>query len=256
MVQLIICEDQTIFRQRLVSEIEKYIMMSQYDIEIELATAYPSEVLSFISKKPARRIYFLDIDLQDDDYDGFSLGKVIRQYDPRGFIIYVTTHDELAFETFKHRVEAMDYIVKDEAFYFVKQIKECLDSVVTRLSSELTDDRHYYTVEIFSAVHHVPVDDIILVETVHSTHRVLLHTHTQSLEFFGGIDKIGEELGKGFFRAHRSYLLHLKKVKSVDFKERLVFLQGGIICEVARAKKKELRAALNKLMHQSKELVD
>ena len=43
---------------------------------------------------------------------GLELAVKLREYDPRGFIVFITAHDDMMFETFRYRLEALDYIVK------------------------------------------------------------------------------------------------------------------------------------------------
>lgn len=245
MVQLIICEDQQFYRDHLRREIETYVMIEEYDFEVILATADPEKVLQLLSETSQRNVYFLDVDLQHDVYDGFSLGKEIRKKDPRGFIIYVTTHEELAFETFKYRVEALDYVIKDDALNFVKRVHHCLDSIVERISDETSDDRRYYTVKVFDELRHIPVEDILLVETSNQNHRLIIHTNEQSLEFFGNLNAVSEELGHGFMRVHRSYLVQLSAIEGFRLKDGQLDLKAELTCDVARTKRKELQKKLN-----------
>ncbi|MDY4306465.1 hypothetical protein SNF32_00085 [Enterococcus mundtii] len=42
-----------------------------------------------------------------------ELGKQIRQYDPTAKIIFVTTYTDFVYLTFLYKVEALDYIIKD-----------------------------------------------------------------------------------------------------------------------------------------------
>ena len=244
MIQVIICEDHSFYRDHLRLEIEKYVMIEQYDFQVGLATADPQEVIDYLKESQQRNVYFLDVDLQNPSYDGFSLGKEIRKKDPRGFIIYVTTHEELAFETFKYRVEAMDYVIKDDALSFVKRIHHCLDSVVERIASESGEDRRYYTVKVFDELRQIPVEEIILIETSTQTHRLILHTSEQSLEFFGDLKTVSEELGPDFMRVHRSYLVQLAAIQAFRLKDGQLTLTADLMCDVARTKRKEVQKML------------
>lgn len=244
MVPIKICEDNHFYRQLLQKELEKYIMISQYDFEITLVTGDPEDILREELKNSVQCIYFLDVDLQHETYDGFKLGKEIRKQDPRGFIIYVTTHEELAFETFRYRVEAMDYVVKDDEKNFLLRLRRCLDSIVERIEADKTDDRRYYTVKVFDELHHVPVEDIIMIETSSQKHRLIIQTETQSLEFFASLAEVEKDLGKPFVRVHRSFLVNRTHILSFNMKENQLLLQGDLVCEVARTKKKELQLLL------------
>ena len=56
---------------------------------------------------------------------GLTLAQEIRKYDPRGFIIFVTTHSEMSYMTFIYKLEALDFILKDEPKELPKIILHC-----------------------------------------------------------------------------------------------------------------------------------
>ena len=113
MLKVYICEDIEVQRNRMTKIVENMIYIENFDMEIEVVTNDPHEILSVVQEIDEVGIYFLDIDLQTD-MDGLELAKEIRKYDPRGFIIFVTTHSEMSFMTFVYKLEAMDFILKDE----------------------------------------------------------------------------------------------------------------------------------------------
>lgn len=244
MVPIKICEDNLFYRELLQKELETYIMINQYDFQVTTVTGKPTELLDTMAENPPQSVYFLDVELQDDEYDGFELGKAIRQLDPRGFIVYVTTHEELAFETFRYRVEAMDYVIKDEGQQFISRLHRCLDSIVERIVTEQVDNRRYYTIKVFDEVYHIPVADIVMIETSAQKHRLILHTDSQSLEFFASLSKVEADLGEPFIRVHRSFLVNQSHIHSFSIKESLLSLTRGLISEVARTKKKGLQQLL------------
>ena len=113
MLSVYICEDQEEVRRIQRECLEKQIMIQGYDMEIALSSGCPGEILEAVEKNPGRGIYFLDVELKGEEMDGFALGREIRRLDPRGFIVYVTAYGNLAFETFRYHLEALDYIVKE-----------------------------------------------------------------------------------------------------------------------------------------------
>lgn len=247
MVPIKICEDNLFYQNLLQKELERYIMINHYDFKVTLVTESPHELLAELSENSQQGIYFLDVDLQDADYDGFKLGKEIRRLDPRGFIVYVTTHEELAFETFRYRVEAMDYVIKDDEQHFIARLHRCLDSIVERIMAEKTDNRRYYTVKVFDEVHHIPVEEVTMIETSSQKHRLMLHTANQSLEYFASLTEVEKELEEPFIRVHRSFLVNREHIQSFNLKENRLLLKSGLICEVSRTKKKELQRFLKQL---------
>ncbi|MBA5760556.1 response regulator, partial [Escherichia coli] len=70
-----------------------------------LSTGDPFELVSRMPRHQGMGLYFLDIDLGQPDMNGFELAQEIRKFDPRGFIIFITTHAELSYMTFTYKVE-------------------------------------------------------------------------------------------------------------------------------------------------------
>lgn len=252
MVPIMICEDNWFYQELLQRELEAYIMINRYDFKVTLVTGNPIELLSELSENSQQGIYFLDVDLQHELYDGFKLGKEIRRVDPRGFIIYVTTHEELAFETFRYRVEAMDYVIKDDEKHFVTRLHRSLDSIIERIMAEKVDNRRYYTVKVFDEVHHIPVEEIIMIETSSHKHRLLLHTANQSLEYFGSLAEVEKDLEGPFIRVHRSFLVNREQILSLNIKDNRLILKNGLISEVSRTKKKNLQRLLKENLEAKK----
>ncbi len=204
MIEAYICEDNKNILKLIKSEIEKYILIQGYDIKIKWVYKNPNDFISNIKDVQQRSIYFLDIDYENTNINGFDIGKEIRKKDLRGFIVYITSYDNLLMETFKYRLEAMDYIIKDDEFKFIEQINRAIDGVIERLNNEPVLKSKYYSVNIFDNIYRIPYNEILYFETLESAHKIILYTEDSSYEFFGKIKDIEKELGDDFFRSHRS----------------------------------------------------
>lgn len=176
--------------------------------------------------------------------DGFHLGQALRQYDPRGFIVYVTAYDHLAFKTFQFHLEALDYIIKDRPDKMAERIQCCLDVIVTRVMEEKDDKKKYFTIKIMDIVKHIPISEIYYFETSPRTHRIILYAKNEMIDFMGKLQDIENELTSDFMRIHRSYLVNLSKIKSLDLKNNMVFLTNGQSCFFTR----KTKTALVKMM--------
>ncbi|WP_314059525.1 LytTR family DNA-binding domain-containing protein [uncultured Vagococcus sp.] len=238
MVPIYICEDQRHYQEMLAKQISQYCLIKAYDLKIISIANRPEETLDRLKENPQLGIYFLDVDLKDKAMDGFQLGEAIRKLDPRGFIIYVTTHGDLSFETFNYRIEAMDYILKDEVKALPLRIRQCLDSVVERLYDDQTDAGSYFSIKIFNEVHHILVTDILYFETSSNTHRILLHGTRKQLEFFGKLSEIETRLGESFIRSHRSYLVNRDYIRAVDYNTGQLRMANEGVCLMSRKMRK------------------
>lgn len=112
MLKVYICEDNKDHRENFKRIIDNILVIENYDMKLELATANPKDILDNIKESDGASVYFLDVDLKSD-INGIQLAEKIREYDPSGFIIFITTHAEMSYLTFMYKIEAMDYIIKD-----------------------------------------------------------------------------------------------------------------------------------------------
>ena len=138
MLNVFICEDNTIERNKFEKIIKDIIMIENLDMDVSLSTGNPEDILSYLDNNSVSGLYFLDIDLKNK-INGLKLAEKIREYDPRGFIVFVTTHTEMSYLTFIYKVEAMDYIIKDNYPNIRKRIHECILNANKKFSSKVTD---------------------------------------------------------------------------------------------------------------------
>ena len=99
MLKIYICEDMEAERDRIQQVIENIVLMEDLDMELCCVSEDPRSILDKVKKTEEVGIYFLDIAL-GTDMTGLTLAQEIRKYDPRGFIIFVTTHSEMSYLTF------------------------------------------------------------------------------------------------------------------------------------------------------------
>ena len=55
-------------------------------------------------------IYFLDIEIKNEERKGLEVAQAIRKVDPHGIIVFVTTHSELAPISYQYMVSALAFI--------------------------------------------------------------------------------------------------------------------------------------------------
>lgn len=86
----------------------------------------------------------------------------------------------------------------------------CMDSktIAHRVLRQSAGESTYYTVKAFDVLHNIPVGKIPYFKTFPQKHRIRLHAQEEMIEFFGNLQTIGQDLGAGFFRCHRSVLVN------------------------------------------------
>jgi len=241
MLHIIICEDDIGQRAYMESAISKYIAAEDYEIKLSLSSGDPTQVLAYTKAHPDRRgLYFLDIDLQHNQMDGIELGSKIREADPLAKIVFITTHSELAYLTFQHKINAQDYIVKDRPQDIRTRVSECITEAYKLYLKEKHEQMKYFKVDANGEIWNIPHDDILFFEThVSIRHRVILHTENDKIDFRGFLGEI-ETLIPEFYRCHKSYLLNASKISYIDKLAKEAVMINGMRVHIARKKMPKL----------------
>lgn len=240
MIPIYICDDNADMLQALDIMIKKHILIQNYDMSIVCCTTTPLEIIDRLKADHQRAVYILDVDLKSNLYDGFSLAKQIREHDTRGFIIFVTTHEELLLETFKYRLEAMNYLIKEDVL-LENQLGRCLDDIHHLISQENCHQDSYYTVRIADMAYQIPIHEILYFETAYNSHCVVLYTLHRRLEFRGNLNAIEKEMDSSFLRIHRSFLIHMGYITVINNADNTLLLNHCITCPISRKGKRLLK---------------
>lgn len=229
MFKVYICEDDCKQLDRIKKAVENTILIEELDMEVALATCDPYEILNYVEDAKEPGIYFLDVAL-NAAIDGIELAAKIRNYDALGFIIFVTTHPELSYLTFKYKVEALDYIVKDEYEKLETSIRNCILNINKRIVNTKKEVKKIFYAKSGHRVMHIPYEDIIFFETAQIPHKVILYTISRRIEFYGHIGQILAELDDRFYQCHKSYIINRDHITMVDKKNREIYLNGENMC--------------------------
>ena len=162
-------------------------------------------------KSKVTGLYFLDIDLHADK-NGIELAQEIRKYDPRGYIVFVTTHSEMAVLTFKYKVEAMDFIIKDEVQTLPEQICGCIKNAEINYKAQLISANRLLTIKIDKNSLVLDQDDIVAITTSEDNHKVVVHTKNGIRQTTGSLKEIHTTLNDSFFQCSRSAIINFKHV--------------------------------------------
>ncbi|MEF2877046.1 MAG: LytTR family DNA-binding domain-containing protein [Blautia sp.] len=232
MIDIYVCEDANEQRKIITSYIKAAILIQEYDMKLKVSTDNPEVVIEELKKSKNTGLYFLDIDLHSDK-NGLSLAKEIREYDPRGFIVFVTSHSELSFMTFQYKVEALDFIVKDEPKQLQHRICECIENVNTKYMKITKGEGKTITITRGGRKITLEHTNIMFFETSANEHKLIVHTDNKSIEFFGKMKDIENEVGDDFIRSHRAYLVNKKNIKEIDYTKKIIKMKNQMECPIS-----------------------
>lgn len=239
MLNIFVCEDNDMQRRTIVQIIRNIVLMEELDMRLVFDAADPYVLLEQIRVSQNTGIYFLDIDL-NSNMNGMQLAQQIRLSDPRGFIVFISAHSELSYMTFQYRVEAMDFVLKDNPAEVKVKIKECLLNAMERYTLQTNKSHRVFTIEAGGRKISVDYDDIFFFETSGNIHKIILHAKDRQIEFSGTIKELAGTLDDNFVRCHRSFLVNKKNIKETDAKKRIIYFANGESCLMSTRMMKEL----------------
>lgn len=246
MIDIFICEDDQMQLEQLGKMIENHILIENFDMQIKVKTQYPAEILDHIVDNKTSNIYFLDVDLKTN-INGIELAEKIRCNDPRGFIIFVTTHDEMSPLTFKYKVEALDYIIKGNAKEISYQILQCLLNIDSKTSIASPQLMKRFNLRTKDKTVNLNFEEIYFFETASSAHKVAMHCKTQIVEFNGSLNDIEAQLDDRFVRCHRSYVVNIQHIAEINHNKKILSLHNGQTCLLSSRGLKMLKARMTSI---------
>ena len=194
------CDDETRGRERIRTLLDKEFsgaQTSEFDSGMKLIEAV----------KGGYQPDIVLLDIAMEGMKGMETAKELRSLSDV-ILIFVTGIKEQVFQAFD--VGAFHYLMKPVD-------KEKLKDVLIRAEKEVErrgGTPRFLLIKTAGKYRRIPVEDILYVEN--NGRKVVLHTHTEQLEYYERMNHLEEVLGEGFFRCHRGYLVALAAVSEYD----------------------------------------
>ena len=194
--------------------LEGYVNKTPY---LELKGTYNSAVTAMRDLRD-NPVQLLFLDIQMPELSGIEFAKIL----PRDTkIIFTTAFSQYVFEGF--RVNALDYLLKPISYQdFLKSTDKALDwfSVQKKQDAYLRD--RFLFIKSDYKLLRIDLDDILYIEGLKDYVRFYL-TSGEKIMSLMSMKRLEDYLPHPeFLRTHRSYIVHMPKVHSVD-RLRIVF---------------------------------
>lgn len=233
MLNIIICEDNASQRIQIQTIIETEITNLELDFRVDVSTDNSEDVIDYVkNNKQKSFIYFLDVDL-NTERNGIELAKNIRDYDSNGYIVFITSHSELSLLTFQYKVQALDYILKENTDILSTKINECLLTAYNDYKHLNTKENSIIAIDLGNRIMNFALADILFFETTEIDHKLRIHTVDGYFEFYGAMKEIEKQISSDYYKTHRSYLVNTKKIKYIDKKNHTIIMVNNETCYVS-----------------------
>lgn len=221
MLPIILCDDDHFTLQLLSELLERAIRQSKVEAKLVCLSSTGQELLRFI-RGGESYLYFLDYDLGRDSLNGVDIVRQIYHTDPGGKIVFVTSHGEKGMDILRSGVRPFGFIEKCvDQNKMVQEYIRYLKMAVPEQFEAAKGSSIELPIGIDETVR-LPISEILYVDSVKTVaHSICYHTFDGSeITVRETIEHAQEQLGEKFIRCHRSVLVNIDHILS---------LQGGTI---------------------------
>ncbi len=190
----------------------------------------------------AQHFDILLLDIQMEEMGGIEVARALRGRGERTVLIFVTALKEYAPEAFE--VSAFHYLLKPVVPEKFCRVFESACLQVRKLESQSAGQLFFQTkARSFT----VPRDEVLYVES--RRRKVEIHTRKENVTVYATMKHMEEQLGEGFYRCHRGYLVNMAYV--TGYGAGFVRLQNGEAVYLAREKYSEFAKVYSEYLRQS-----
>lgn len=227
----IIIDDEPLAAQLLASYAERTPV-------INLVGTYNSAVAAIKDIKE-KKIDLLFLDIQMPDLSGLEFATLIPKSTK---IVFTTAFSQYAVDGYK--VGALDYLLKPISYEDFIRVVDKAEKIFTEQERQIVYDRdRFIYVKSEYKLLQIRLDDILFIEGLKDYVKIYLEGNQKYVMSLMNMKKMEENLPKPeFMRTHRSYIVHMTKVKLVD-RFRIVF--GSNYIPISDSYKEEVQRYLD-----------
>lgn len=216
MIKIAFCDDNA----EVISHLDTLMMEMKVTLDWDLFGS-GEEMLAYLKNQhEAFHIYILDIEMPV--LNGIEVAHKIRKWDRNAIIIFLTDYKEYVYQVF----EVLP-------FRFLQKPVD-ISSLEKTLNEAIRHIMQSQTLFFFQVSHeHLQrsLGEIVYFEG--AGRKVVLHTVSERIEFYGKLNEIWERLDKELFtRPHASFLVNMEYIRSIRQNE--VIMTNDIVIPISK----------------------
>lgn len=220
--KIAICDDEEIFLEKIYSIVESNLKKLDFGYHIQKFLCAKALILSNCNEN--YDIVFLDIDMPETN--GIEAAISIKHSNPEIVIIFVTSKDELVYES-----------IKTQPFRFIRKSKlteEISESIIETFKI-LESNSYKLTIKVDNNFYKIDAAAITYIES--NKNYVIVNTFNgKQFRYKHNISSIEKELEPyGFIRTHSGYLVNQKFIRRIEGND--VIIKNYERIPISRSKK-------------------
>lgn len=228
MINIAICDDNSIFLDELVCLVDKILTEAHTILKFTNA----QDLINHIENYSDECIDIVLTDIEMPGSNGIAMAKELKQFHPRLQFIFITNYTEYIEEAFS--VEPVFYILKPVD---PQRISQALNKAILKIEAE---NHNTFNVVSKNKVLRIRFDEIKFIESYRRI--IIIHELRQNTELVMKLDDFCKQTPKFFIRTHKSYLVNMNMIRNIS--NNRIELFGGETVPVAKAKYHEIKTAV------------
>lgn len=218
MYKVAICDDETDCLNSMSKTLDMLFVNKKFNAKIFISTTNQNVIYEAI-KNNEIDILFLDIDFKDTGKDGIEFAKDLRKINKNFYLIFLTAH--LRYMHLSFVTKTFDFIVKPANI-------DVIGNVIDRLIEEFSTTTPTFLNLSKSLT--LKIDNIIYIEKTENKSDI--YTKTGMYSYTISLDKLLNLLPKYFVKCHRSYIVNIHLISSINHATGFVTFENGLKCPI------------------------
>lgn len=239
MYKIAICDDDSLQVSHLETQISKYL--DEINVHYEIDGYYKGNRLVKAMRTQADNYQLIFLDIEMEDINGIETAKLLRNLDKSFVLIYVTSYEQYALESFE--VSPFRYLIKPVS---TEKLRDVLSDVLV----ELTAKQKFLFYQVGMEHFQVILDNIVCLYSEFGRKIHLELVSGSDTSFYGRISAIEKELPPTHFvKVNSGTMINLNHIAS--FNRNDVTMINGNCIAISRSRKKAVRTAYSHFIERS-----
>ena len=201
--------------------IVSYIQKTPF-LDLKNSFDNPIDAMEYLEDKPVQLLF---LDIQMPDLTGVEFARIL---DKNSRVIFTTAYEKYALDGFK--LEALDYLLKPisyevflESANRAKKYFKQISPANTDANIDTAENKDYLFIKADYQVKRIDYSEILYFEGLKDYVKLYTESSIKPIVFHSTMKSLEEKLPTDrFMRIHRSYLVNLDKIKTIE-RDRILF---------------------------------
>lgn len=239
MIKFVILEDNKYQMEDITRLVMNYMLDTNYQFDILCYDKIEENIFTESKDSYDKFVFLLDYFLPNGT--GIDVARRIREYNwDSPIVIFTGEREALAMDSFKQRLQILDFVIKDEEFQ--KNLLELFSICI----SQLNYSEKFY-VKNSCRSYNFDYDRILYIYKCNNERRINVVTDYGIFTLTYTLERFNKYLTKNYVYTHKSCIVNIARVKEFNWKEsKVVFDNGDEVYMLSRLRKKELMKIANR----------